>query len=161
MTSLIEDVLTERYGVPTIVPGAHVAEYRWNEHSEPLSCLLYKALTPSATAEGELNVLRPIYGDVLGGFLLLDSLKLAMLAGPAVYGLHAIDELRAQPEVRDASTLDPDIQFFMDAANVWFYGMKEGELYVYDSETAELTRLGPFDQAIRELLQQWEQATAP
>ncbi len=161
MSAGIESVLKDRYGDPTIAPGADFLEYRWNEHDEKLTCLLYKALATSSAGNVKLRALGPVYGDALGGFLLLDSLRLAMLAGPPVYGLYAIDELWAQPEVSDANRLNREIQFFMDAANVWFYGMKEGELYVYDSEAAELMRLGPFDLAIRELLEQWEQAAPP
>lgn len=159
MIGIVEDVLTECYGHPRIVRGTRLLEYRWNEHSEASTCLLYKAIFPgSASDGGELGGIGEIYGDVMGGFLLSDSLKLAMVAGPAVYGLYALDELRMQPEIKDANRLAPDVEFFMDAANVWFYGAKEGELYVYDSETSELTRLGPLGQAIRGLLQQWEQA---
>jgi len=161
MTGLVEVVLAERYGAPTIVPGTEFLEYRWNEKSEPFHCVLYKTIADIRSWDAEPRVLEKIYGDALGGFLLLDSLKLAMLAGPPVYGLYGIDELRGQPEVLAAKRLDPDIEFFMDAANVWFYGIRDkGQLYVYDSETAELTELGPLGQAFRQLLQQWHEATS-
>lgn len=160
MNGLVEEVLAERYGAPTIFADSQFLQYRWNEQIESLTCVLYKAARGS-THDGSLGVFGQVYGDAMGGFLLNESLKLAMLACPPVYGLYSVAELRLQPEVRDANQLDHEIQFFMDAANVWFYGFKEGDLYVYDSEVSELTRLGSFSHALRGVLQQWEQAALP
>jgi len=156
MKGLVELVLKERYGAPTIVLGTQFLEYRWNEKSEPLGCVLFKTIAHTRRRDVESRMLEKVYGDALGGLLLLDSLKLAMLTGPSVYGLYGIDELRGQPEVMVANRLDPDVHFFMDAANVWFYGLKNEELHVYDSEMDELTRLGPFKEAFRQLLEQWD-----
>jgi hypothetical protein len=157
MTGLVENVLIERYGNQTIIQTTQFIENHWNDKYESLRCLLFKAVVSANYSHSEQHVLEQVYGDVLGGFLLLDSLKLAMITGPTVYGLYTLDELYEQPEVRDAKVLDPDIQFFMDAANVWFYGIKQDKLYVYDSETSELTQLGPFKQAFVEILKRWEQ----
>lgn len=160
MSGLVEDVLTERYGSPMIVTGLELTEYRWNDDREAFRCHLYKPPALHTADTGRFVVLRRVYGDALGASLLLGSLRLAMVAGPRVYGLYAIDELRAQPEVRQASIRDPEIEFFMDASNVWFYGMKGRELYCYDSETGELYGMGDFEEAFRELLDSWEQAAA-
>jgi hypothetical protein len=99
-----------------------------------------------------------IYGDARGGFVIGDSLKLSLLEGPNVFGLHRIEELQGQQEIQRASALDPQIAFFMDSANVWFYGIKAGELFVYDAETAELDSLGPVDSALRTLLLEFDEA---
>ncbi len=48
----------------------------------------------------------------------------------------------------------------MDAANVWYYGLKDGDLYVCDSETGELDSLGPVEAEIERLLIPWEEAKA-
>jgi hypothetical protein len=40
----------------------------------------------------------------------------------------------------------------MEASNVWFYGVKAGQLYVFDAETDELDRLGPVEPAIETLM---------
>jgi len=46
----------------------------------------------------------------------------------------------------------------MDASNVWYYGHKKGELYVFDTETDELDSLGPVESALEALMDQWEDA---
>jgi len=158
MSGIMEEILTQRYGAPSVVATDELREYRWNQDNEPLSCVLYKALSPSAIRRPDTDVCSRIYGDVLGGFLYLDSLRLAMRAGPVVYGLYDIQSLWSQPEVRDANRMDPAIRFFMDAANVWFYGIKGDDVYVYDAEMAELTRLGVVVEAFQRVLDEWEES---
>jgi hypothetical protein len=46
----------------------------------------------------------------------------------------------------------------MDAANVWFYGVKGDDLFVYDAETAELDHLGPISRELERLLRDWREA---
>jgi hypothetical protein len=36
----------------------------------------------------------------------------------------------------------------MEDSNVWFYGMKKGDLYVFDAEFDELDSLGPIEPAL-------------
>jgi len=81
-----------------------------------------------------------------------------MLTGESVFGLYTTRTLQHQPEVRSANLHDPEVCFFMDSANVWFYGVKDCQLYVYDAETEELDLLGPFEREFEELLRQWETA---
>ena len=95
----------------------------------------------------------------MGGFLvgIPSCAKVAMFSPPQMFGLYQIlDELQARPEVRHANSLDPHIRFFMDSANVWFYGIRDGDLLVYDSVTHELDSLGNVGPALQGLLMEWE-----
>jgi len=157
MKGLLELLLLDRYGEPIVVACTPHSEYRWNNAAETLSCILYKS-ADFEDAGTRFPILHPLYGDAVGGFLLGDSLKLSMLQGPKVFGLYQIAELQAHPEVRHANSLDPTICFFMDSANVWYYGSKDDQLYVYDSETDELDSLGPVRSGLEQLLTEWEQA---
>jgi hypothetical protein len=56
--------------------------------------------------------------------------------------------------------LDPTVAFFMDASNVWFYGHRDGTLFVYDSETDELDDLGPIEAALEKVIADWEASEA-
>jgi hypothetical protein len=100
--------------------------------------------------------LHAIYGDAVGGSLLRGSLKVSMLEGRKVFGLYEIKELQANPRVRHANSLDPAVVFFMDASNVWYYGLKEGDLYAFDAEFEELDCLGNPNLQMTELLERWE-----
>ena len=53
---------------------------------------------------------------------------------------------------------DSAIDFFMDAYNVYFYGIKRGELYVFDAETDELDSLGPIESALETVMDELESA---
>lgn len=158
MSGLVEEVLRERYGVPQVISGATLVEYRWREEREPRRCVLYKLAAATSVSETTPLFLQRVYGDFIGGSLLQGSMKLAVVAGPTIYGLYSLSRLRAQPEVRHARQLDPSIEFFMDAANVWYYGLKGDELYVYDAPNGELYARGPVGSALVALLQEWEEA---
>ena len=160
MIGILEKLLTKRYGDPRVIAGAPYAEYRWRDDVARSSSILYKSFEWNNDLERRLGVLRDVYGDVVGGFVLGDSLKISTLRRPKVYGLYPIEELQQQPEVVLALRTDPAICFFMDSANVWFYGLKNGELLVYDSETEELDRLGPIEIELERLISEWEQAKA-
>jgi len=82
--------------------------------------------------------------------------KAAVLLPRKVYGLWNIDELRTQPEVQQALVSDPAIEYFMEAYNVYFYGIKAGHLYVFDAETDELDSLGPIEPALETLMDELE-----
>jgi len=58
--------------------------------------------------------------------------------------------------VQSALLMDPAIDYFMEAANVWYYGLKGTELYVFDSEFDELDSLGPVEPALEEVIDRWE-----
>jgi hypothetical protein len=160
MIGAVEMVLAKRYSAPLVVPSEPFTEYRWNDSSEVKQCVLYKELVWDEDLVKRWGALEPIYGNCVGGFLIgiPSSMKLAMMRGPKLFGLYLIEELQAQPEVRRANSLDPAVCYFMDAANVWFYGSKEDALYVYDSATDELDSLGPIGSGLDQLLADWEQA---
>jgi len=153
---LLQTILTQRYGVPNINSTAKPTEYRWFAKNERANSILYVGMDWERDYATRFGSLKGIYGECIGGFLIGDSLKVALLIPQNIFGLYYIEELRNQPEVRHALELDPRIDFFMDAANVWFYGHKEGELYVFDGETAELDALGPMEQGLITLLDEWE-----
>jgi hypothetical protein len=160
MVGILEKLLRERYGQASIVASTPLVEYRWNEGADALRCTLYK-LPDSPEEFGEdTAILRPVYGDAAGGFLLGAGLKVSMIRGPRVFGLYQWQELQVVPDVVHADQLDPAICFFMDSANVWFYGLKGDRLYVYDSETGELDSLGLVQPALATLLGEWEEAKA-
>ena len=48
------------------------------------------------------------------------------------------------------------VDYFMDAANVWFYGHKDGRLFVYDAETDELDDLGELDTGLAQVIEGWQ-----
>ena len=81
-----------------------------------------------------------------------------MLSGPKVFGLYNIADLQRQPEVIVALERRSDICYFMDCSNVWFYGLHDNDLYVFDAATGELDCLGTPQSAIRALIQEWEDA---
>jgi hypothetical protein len=158
MIGIVEQVLRNRYGEPIVITSTESVEYRWNTNVEADSSTLYKRVEPCGELQERFWRLRSFYGDAVGGFLVGDSLKVSTLDERKVFGLHYIDELLARPEVRHANSLDPDICFFMDASNVWFYGIKESQLYVYDAEFEELDCLGDMQSSLEELIDQWEKA---
>ena len=62
----------------------------------------------------------------------------------------------SQPDLKRALAMDPAIEYFMEDSNVWFYGMKKGDLYVFDAEFDELDSLGPIGPAIHTVMDQVE-----
>jgi hypothetical protein len=52
--------------------------------------------------------------------------------------------------------MDPAVEYFMEDSNVWFYGMKKGDLYVFDAEFDELDSLGPIETAIHKTMDEIE-----
>jgi hypothetical protein len=158
MSGIFHKVLTKRYGTPKLISSRGFIANEWNSEDERKRCKLYVGMIWNGENEACKRDYRDLYGDVLGGFMLGDSLKIATLAEIEIYGLYRIEELQRRPEVLEAKTIDPDIRFFMDSANVWFYGCKNGYLYVYDGETEELDQLGFIETEIEKLLIQWEEA---
>ena len=99
--------------------------------------------------------MKQIYGDSCGGYLIKNSLKAAILLPAKTFGEWNIDDLRIQPEIQCAIAMDPAVDYFMEAHNVWFYGVKRGELYVFDGETDELDPLGPVEEALENLMDEF------
>ncbi len=156
MTGLISKLLNKRYGQPTVERLECLTEYRWNGATECLRCVFYDSLSWDTELCAEFGPLEAVYGTLGGGILLGGALKVSLLNGQSIFGLYSTKALQNQPEVKCANRRDPEICFFMDSANVWFYGVKGSQLYVYDAETDELDLLGPLEHELEELLKQWE-----
>lgn len=105
-------------------------------------------------------MLANLYGDSCGGSLLGGALKLATLVGCHLWGLYDLIELSQQPEVHQAKILVPGAEFFMDASNIWFYGYEDNYLLVYDAELHEIDTLGPLENALDTVFDQWEAVQA-
>lgn len=157
MTGLIEAILLRLYGLPTVESGERLDQYRWNVGGDASESVLYKRARQSdLPAADPPTVLRQIYGDAIGGSLVGGAVKVGVLTG-SVFGLYGLAELQSQPEVVRALARDARIAFFMDAANVWYYGVKDSTLVVYDSETDELDPLGTVEMEIERLVKQWQE----
>ncbi len=157
-TGLLEKILVRRYGRPKFSVDGALIQQCWNVDETDNSSVLYVGMKWEGRLGTRFASLKKIYGDAFGGFLVGDSLKIAVLLPRKIWGLWRIDELQMLPPVRKALAMDPAIDFFMDAANVEYYGHKAGELYVFDTVTDELDSLGPIESALETLMDQWEEA---
>jgi hypothetical protein len=128
----------------------------WDTGQPDYEAVLYVGMKWHGILGTRFAGLKETYGDAFGGFLMGDSLRAALLSSKQVYALWNIDDLRMQPEVQHALVKDPGIDFFMDAYNVYFYGIKGGDLYVFDAEYDELDSLGPIEPALERLLDEFE-----
>lgn len=156
MVGILEKILTTKYGPPSISQSGNVKDYRWQEHGD--TSILHKGLLWDDSLRQKYAPLEELYGDAMGGSLLGGILKVTLLRGPESFGLYLMDEFQEQPEVIRAITHDSTISFCMDAANVWFYGVKDEQLFSYDAETDELECKGPLEQAMFALLGEWDKA---
>ncbi len=157
-TGLLEKIMVRRYGQPITSIMDGMAARRWNTDTPDDDAVLYVGMRWQGILGARYSSLKEIYGDSFGGYLVKNSLKVAMLSPRSVYGLWNIDEFRSQPEVQHAVTIEPGIDFFMDKYMVLFYGVKKGDLYVFDSETDELDSLGPIESALETVLEELESA---
>jgi hypothetical protein len=155
MSGLLEQLVTELLGPPTRVLNKDWPEFIWGAGNDDNSSILYGGLHWNVALQDRYSDLRKIYGNARGGFLFGGCLRLSMLAGPTEYGMYQIDGLQAQAAVREASLLDPEICFFMESANVWFYGIKNDDLFVFDTATDELDRLGSVEKEMERLFRRW------
>ena len=158
---ILERVLIRRYGQPRLCIADGLIAKSWNSEPPHEHALLYVGMKWQGYLGARFASLKEIYGDALGGYLHKNALKVASLLPRDIYGIWNIDELRSLPAVQHALILDPAIDYFMDAANVWYYGHKAGELWVYDTTFDELDCLGPIEPAIEELIEQWIVAGQP
>jgi len=159
VTGIVDKILTSRYGKPMVIARDDaIDEWHWNMDVEERHSVLYMGAHLPNTADGKKDDLTTILGACVGGSILHGSLKIASRRQFSAYGLYTVEELRSQPEVRSALCMIAKIHFFMDASNIWFYGLHQGHLYVYDAETGELENLRSFERAFIELLQEWEEA---
>jgi hypothetical protein len=158
MIGMLEELLRKRFGQPKEIRSGSYAELRWNDDVESLRCVLYKPRSSSANVTNGFTILRPVYGDALGASLLCGTTKVSMLQDPSVFGLYNIEELQNLPTVRRANIIDSEIVFFMDSVNVWYFGVKGDQLFVYDSATNELDRMGGIQESLEQLITEWEEA---
>jgi hypothetical protein len=157
-TGLLERILSRRYGKPTISTRHGLPARLWKLDDPNFSAALYVGMTWTDQWTLRFGSLKGIYGDVFGGFLVKNTLKVAVLLPREVWGLWNIDEFRIQPSVRRALARDPAVDYFMDEDMVLFYGIKRGQLYVFDAETDELDSLGPVEPALQTVMDQLESA---
>ncbi len=158
---LLEKVLIRRYGQPIISTRRGLNARCWNPDDFDYASVLYVGMKWEGRLGTRFASLKKIYGEALGGFLVKNLLRVAMLLPRKIYGVWRMDELQRLPPVRKALAIDPHIDFFMDAANVWYYGHKAGELYVFDTATDELDSLGSIEPALETLMDEWEAAGRP
>jgi hypothetical protein len=155
---LLERILTRRYGQPVTSLEGGLVQQGWNANEPDNSCTLYVGMKWNTLSGLRFGSLKGIYGNAFGGFLARDVLTVAVVGPREVPGLLPLDEFRMLAPVQYASTLDPAIDFFMDAAGIWYYGIKKGELWVFDTERDELDCLGKIEPALETLLDDWEEA---
>ncbi|MDC3960247.1 hypothetical protein [Polyangium jinanense] len=154
---ILERVLIRRYGQPDETYKEGMRAKIWASGTAFVSVLYYSTDWTRPPAS-EFRMHQQIYGACRGGTLVDSSLKVAMPAWETpfyLYGLHGLGE---QVEVKRALELDPELSFFMDASNVWYFGHKQGKLFVYDAPFDELDELGPIESALEEIIAQWEEA---
>jgi hypothetical protein len=157
---LLEKILFRRYGQPIMSIRDGMVAKCWNTDTPSYEAVLYLGMKWESLLGLRFGSLKDIYGDALGGFLMGDSLRAAMLSLRSVYALWNIDEFRGQPEVRNALAMDPGIDYFMDQDMVLFYGIKKGQLFVFDAETDELDSLGFIEPALESVMDELEAARA-
>lgn len=158
MSGLIEDIISRRFGPPMTAHFQTLAARTWNLDDEPRRCKLYIGLEWDPELSKAHKHLSCLYGDSFGGILLQDSLRISTLVRQEVWGLYRIDDLHCRPEVQRALSFEPAVDYFMDAANVWYFGYKAGELLCYDSENDDIENLGNVEAAIDGLISQWLEA---
>jgi hypothetical protein len=158
---LLEKILIRRYGQPISCVRDGMVARCWNSGDLDNEALLYMGMKWHGSTGLRFASLRDIYGDAFGGILIKNILRVAILAPRQLFAVWNIDELQMLPPVRKALAMDPAIDFFMDAANVEYFGHKAGELYVFDTVTDELDCLGPIERALETLMDQWEEAGRP
>jgi len=123
-TGILERMLIRRYGEPivAILRGHHA--HCWNPYDAHYSTVLYMGMKWNGPLGLRFRSLNEIYGNAIGGCLIKNTLKAAILHPREIYGIWNIDDLRMQPGLLHAVTLDPTIDYFMEQDNRLFYGTK-------------------------------------
>ncbi|MEN1681433.1 MAG: hypothetical protein AAGJ46_17775 [Planctomycetota bacterium] len=157
---MLRQILTARFGMPTTYEYAGSVFDRWREGTpEECSVLLpSQALIQNACGGLQFSDLYgDVYGDIYGAFLggETGALKVACRSRHPVYGLRSIEQLNSHPALQEARDLLPGIVYFMDAANVVFYGVIEGKLFAFDTEDAVVECLGAIESGVVGVLEQW------
>jgi hypothetical protein len=155
-TGILERVLIRRYGKPVTSILDGMGAKVWNPGDDDYEAVLYLGMKWSGIASLRYASLCDIYGDSFGGVLIKNTLKAALLSRPSLFHIRNIEELRALAAIEYAVVRDPGIDYFMHENNVLYYGVKKGQLYVFDNETDELDSLGSVEQALDTMLEEWE-----
>src|SRR5205823_631517 len=148
MRGMLHDILVSRFGRPTISPNGRET-WIWNSADEPRRCKLYRLTNKTVQID---QAIAGFYGDFAGASLLQGALKVAVVDGEAIWGLPLIGDLQGSPILRRPKALANKIVYIMDAANLWYYGVKDGQLYCFDGQFDELDRLGPVGQSVNQLI---------
>jgi len=155
MESILFSILRARFGEPEVAVDSQMEIFWWMRHDDRRRCKLYRRPATADRVATLSAALAPVYGEFAGGFLCHEALKVAVSSDPAVWGLYTLKQLQCLPQLKAALGRDRSIEFFMDSANVWYYGVKGGDLYCYDRETDELYGMGPLRIGINKLLDEW------
>jgi hypothetical protein len=155
---LLEKVLTRRYGQPNLIISDGMIAKSWRTPYPEDESLLYMGMKWKGEFGARFGSLQDIYGEACGGYLVKNLLKVAVIVPREIYGLWRIDELRSLEAVEHAASMNPAVDYFMDEANVLYYGIKKGELYVFDTDFDELDSLGPVEPALHTVIDRLETA---
>ena len=150
-TGIFERILIRRYGQPTDFIKWGLPARGWNPDKWDYDSALYMGMQWDGLPGWRFRSLREIYGNCIGGCLIKNTLRVALLLPMDIYACWKIDDLRMQPSVQRALELDPTVDYFMEEDNREFYGIKRGELYVYDAEYDDVESLGPVEPALEEV----------
>jgi hypothetical protein len=101
-TGLLEKILTRRYGKPTVSIMDGFVALCWNPDDCDYDTVLYMGMRWSGKLGKRFASFEPIYGDAIGGYLLKNDLRAAVLPDYQIYGIWNIRDLRRQPEVKRA-----------------------------------------------------------
>lgn len=155
---LIEEIVEKRFGKPTLSIQENLIHKHWTKKNPEAFSKLYFSLKCNDDIHlKHTKNLKLIYGDAIGGFFIGTpqtggDLRIAMLNNQKIFGLYRIKDLQLHENIQKALSKEKGIDFFMDDSNILYYGCKNENLYIYDSETDELDSLGPLDEALEKLI---------
>jgi hypothetical protein len=152
MTGIVEWYLSDRLGpwVEEAGPNGLIVR-RWRAKEDPMTSRLFYGSAEGAVAPA----LRPVYGSAHAGIIAGRALKLAAFGPPVPFGVPEAGGYHQAPELAGVLAARDDLVFFMDAANVYFYGISDDTVVEYDAETGELDNSGPPETAVPAIIGSW------
>jgi hypothetical protein len=155
MTGIIEQYLCDRLGhwVEEVEQGGLVVR-RWLPKEHPMTSRLFY----NSPGGPVVPALQRVYGSAHAGILAGRALKLAAFGPPVPFGVPEAAGYRRAPELVNVFESSGNLVFFMDAANVYFYGMSNGMVVEYDAETGELDDSGEPESAVPAIIDSWLRA---